>query len=171
MGASRLLVALNFAGILLMGAGPATAKTPVIFSTDVGNEIDDQWAIVYLLTNPAFEVLGIISAHAPTVPDPSAQSTYRVLVSVVEERMRMAVHPPLYEGSSRPLENAASPRPNAGVDFLVASSRTFSGDNRLNVLTVERRDRRGVGDPARSHDCRPDSRGGDGIQRLAGRRR
>src|SRR5690349_1644127 len=50
----------------------ANAKTPIFLSTDVGNEVDDQWAIVYLLTNPAFETLGISSAHAPTLPSPSA---------------------------------------------------------------------------------------------------
>jgi len=35
---------------------------PVVLSTDVGNEIDDQWAIVYLLLQPKFEVLGVMSA-------------------------------------------------------------------------------------------------------------
>ena len=54
---------------------PAQVKIPVILSTDVGNEVDDQWAIAYLLTNPEFEVLGILSAHAPTLPDPSAHTT------------------------------------------------------------------------------------------------
>ena len=42
------------------------AKIPVLLCTDVGNEIDDQWAITYLLTQPDFDVLGIASAHAPT---------------------------------------------------------------------------------------------------------
>jgi purine nucleosidase len=124
------------AGILLIGAIPANAKIPVILSTDVGNEIDDQWAVVYMLSNPGLDVLGIISAHAPTVPDPSAHYTYRVLVDVVENHMRMAVHPPLFEGSSLPLESVTSPRANAGVDFIVEASKSFSKDNRLLVLTI-----------------------------------
>src|SRR6266542_5761181 len=105
------------AGLLLLwlDAAPAQAKTAVILSTDVGNEIDDQWAVVYMLASPAFDVLGIVSAHAPTVPDPSAHYTYRVLVDVVEHRMRMAVHPPLFEGSSLPLATESSPRTNPGV--------------------------------------------------------
>lgn len=124
------------AGILLIGTVPANAKIPMILSTDVGNEIDDQWAVVYTLANPALDVLGIISAHAPTLPDPSAHYTYRVLVDVVENHMRMAVHPPLFEGSSLPLENDTSPRANAGVDFIVDASKNFSKDNRLSVLTI-----------------------------------
>lgn len=114
----------------------ASAKTPVILSTDVGNEIDDQWAVVYMLANPALDVLGIVSAHAPTVPDPSAHYTYRVLRDVVENHMKMAVHPPLFEGSSLPLEDDSSPRGNAGVSFMVASSKAFSAENRLSILTI-----------------------------------
>jgi purine nucleosidase len=129
----------RLAGVLLLlsvGAVPAQARTAVILSTDVGNEIDDQWAVVYMLANPAFEVLGIISAHAPTVPDPSAHYTYRVLVDVVENRMRIAVHPPLFEGSSLALSSRTAPRPNPGVDFIVRASKSFSQDNRLSILTI-----------------------------------
>ena len=125
-----------FSAMLLIGALAANARTPVILSADVGNEIDDQWAVVYMLTNPALDVLGIVSAHAPTVPDPSAHHTYRVLVDVIENHMKMAVHPPLFEGSSLPLENDPAPRANAGVDFIVASSRSFSSDNRLTILVI-----------------------------------
>jgi inosine-uridine nucleoside N-ribohydrolase len=120
----------------LLAAIPAAAKTPVILSTDVGNEIDDQWAIVYMMTNPDLDVLGIVSAHSPTVPEPSAHYSYRVLVDVVENHLRLAVHPPLFEGSNLPLENAATPRANAGVDFIVESSKAFSKENRLAVLTI-----------------------------------
>lgn len=112
------------------------AKIPVVLSTDVGNEIDDQWAVANLLVNPAFDVLGIISAHAPTLPPPSAHATYLVLLDEVENRLKMGTHPPLFEGSSVPLENAKTPRPNAGVDFLIESSKRFSKAHRLDVLTI-----------------------------------
>ena len=115
---------------------PAQAKIPVILSTDVGNEVDDQWAIAYLLTNPEFDVLGILSAHAPTLPDPSAHTTYLVLLDEVENRLGMVTHPPLLEGSSLPLVNTNTPRNNAAVDFIVQSSKNFSKDNRLTVLTI-----------------------------------
>jgi inosine-uridine nucleoside N-ribohydrolase len=130
------MIAFMFATLLPIGAAGAPPRTPVILSTDVGNEIDDQWAIVYLLANPAFDVLGIVSAHAPTVPDPSARTTLRVLRGVVENRMGLAVHPPLYEGSSLPLENHSTPREGAGVDFLIEASRPFSRDNRLTLVVI-----------------------------------
>jgi purine nucleosidase len=112
------------------------AKVPVILSTDVGNEIDDQWAIVYMLVNPEFDVLGIVSAHAPTVSPPAAHTTYRILLEVVENRLKMVSHPPLFEGSSLPLEDSKTPRVNPGVDFIVRVSKPFSKDNRLALLTI-----------------------------------
>ncbi len=112
------------------------ARIPVILSTDVGNEIDDQWAIVYLLTQPAFDVRGITSSHAPTLPDPSAHTSFRILQDVVEHRLSLAEHPPLLEGASLPLVNATTPRPSAAAQFIVEQSRAFSSDNRLTVVVI-----------------------------------
>ena len=56
------------AGLLILpglSVAQSTARIPVILSTDVGNEIDDQWAVTYLLLQPRFKVLGVMSAHAP----------------------------------------------------------------------------------------------------------
>jgi len=114
----------------------ARAKISVILSTDVGNEIDDQWAVAYMLLNPEFEVLGIVSAQAPTVSPPSAHTTYLVLLDEVENRLKMVTHPPLFEGSSLPLEDLKTPQPNAGVDFIVQSSQGFSKDHRLTVFMI-----------------------------------
>ncbi len=112
------------------------SKTAVILSTDVGNEIDDQWAIAYMLVSPNFDVRAIISAHAPSLPDPSAHGTYKILVDEVERRLGMLNHPPLFEGSSLPLSDRQTPQANAGVDFIIETSRQFSSENRLVVLTI-----------------------------------
>ena len=122
--------------LVFMATAAAQGKKPVILSTDVGNEIDDQWAITYMLLSPVFEVKGIVSAHGPSLPAPSAHSTYKVLVDVVEHRLGMLTHPPLFEGSSLPLANNTSPRGNAAVDFIVETSKGYSANNRLTVLTI-----------------------------------
>jgi purine nucleosidase len=121
----------------LAHAAATFAQTPVILSTDVGNEIDDQWAVAYMLANPeAFDVLGIVSSHAPSLPDPSAHYTYLVLKDEVENRLGMTTHPPLLEGSSIPLADNKTPIVNAGVTFIVDASKHFSSDNRLTILTI-----------------------------------
>jgi inosine-uridine nucleoside N-ribohydrolase len=108
----------------------------VVLSTDVGNEIDDQWAIAYLLLESRFNVLGVMSAHAPSITAPAGHTSYRILVDVVENRLGMNTHPPLIEGGSLPLLNPRTPRPSPAVNFLIESSRRFSKDNRLNVLMI-----------------------------------
>jgi purine nucleosidase len=133
----KLKIILRWVFFLVLTCIPdVEGKIPVILSTDVGNEIDDQWTIVYLLVNPEFEVLGIVSAHAPTVSPPAGHTTYRILRDVVENRLGMTKHPPLYEGASFPLEDRKTPRTNSGVDFIIDASRGFSSENRLTVLTI-----------------------------------
>src|SRR5260370_38750360 len=80
---------------VMYGAQTADVRIPVVLSTDVGNEIDDQWAITYLLLQPRFDVLVVMSAHAPTITAPAGYTSYRILVDVVENRLGMSMHPPL----------------------------------------------------------------------------
>ena len=122
--------------ISLLLAGSAQARIPVVLSTDTGNEIDDQWVVAHILTHPEFEVLAIISMHAPSLPPPAGRSSYLVILDEVENRMKMKVHPPIFEGASLPLADARTPRPNAGVDFIIESSKRFSKNNRLDVLAI-----------------------------------
>ncbi|MBV9083000.1 MAG: nucleoside hydrolase [Acidobacteriaceae bacterium] len=132
----RHKIAICIAAAVLCTPMMGVSKTPVILSTDVGNEIDDQWAITYLLLSPEFEVQGIISAHAPSLPAPSAHSTYKVLVDVVEHRLGMMTHAPLLEGSSLPLESNKTGQPSAGLQFLLETSKHYSSENRLMVLVI-----------------------------------
>lgn len=120
----------------VLAAHAAETRIPVVLSTDIGNEIDDQWAVTYLLLQPRLRVLGILSAHAPSLPTPAGRASYRILVDVVENRLGMRVYPPLIEGSSLPLEDARRPQPSAAVNFLIETSRPFSKANRLTVLAI-----------------------------------
>lgn len=112
------------------------AAIPVVLSTDVGNEIDDQWAIVYLLSNPAFDVKGILSAHAPSIRPPAARTAYLILRDIVERRLNMSTHPPLVEGADEPLVDIRTPAKSPAAKFLVTVSKSFSSNRRLNVLAI-----------------------------------
>jgi len=127
------------AGLIMLpglGAAQSTNKIPIILSTDVGNEIDDQWAVTYLLLQPRFKVLGVMSAHAPSITAPAGKTSHRILVDVVENRLGMKNHPPLLEGGSEPLVDSKTPKNSPAVDFLIKTSRQFSKDHRLTVLVI-----------------------------------
>jgi inosine-uridine nucleoside N-ribohydrolase len=136
----KYLMSLSLLSMISTGAmyaaPSADVRMPVVLSTDVGNEIDDQWAITYLLLQPRFDVLGVMSAQAPTITAPAGHTSYRILVDVVEDRLGMTAHPPLIEGGSLPLENAKTPRPSPAVNFLIETSRRFSRNNRLTVVMI-----------------------------------
>ena len=121
-------------------------RVPVVLSTDVGNEIDDQWAIVYLLLQPKFEVLGVMSAHAPTITAPAGKTSHRILVDVVENRMGMRRHPPLIEGGSEPLETSVTGRRSPAVDFLIKDVAQVFKRETADCFDDWRRNGRGVGD-------------------------
>src|SRR5580765_1619953 len=131
-----LLLLCLVANFGIYGAQTDAARIPVVLSTDVGNEIDDQWAITYLLLQPRFEVLGVMSAHAPSLTAPAGRTSYRILVDVVENRLGMRRHPPLIEGGSLTLNDTKTPRPSPAVQFLIERARSFSKDNRLTVLMI-----------------------------------
>jgi inosine-uridine nucleoside N-ribohydrolase len=120
----------------MVSLATAQAKTPVILSTDIGNEIDDQWVIAYMMTNPRFEVLGLVSAHAPSLPDPSAYRTYLLLKDEIENRLGMRVHPPILQGGDVALSDKRTPQGNDAVRFLIEQSRSFDSTNRLTIVAI-----------------------------------
>jgi purine nucleosidase len=122
--------------LVILLCGSAQARTPVILSTDTGNEIDDQWVVAHILMHPDLEVLAIISMHAPSLAPPAGRTSYLIILDEVENRMRLKVHPPIFEGASLPLADAKTPRMNAGVEFIIEASKRFSKDNRLDVLAI-----------------------------------
>ena len=125
-------------GFILLSVGSIVARgaTPVILSTDIGNEIDDQWAIAYLMLDPHFKVLGLISAHAPSIPDPAGYNSYVLLRDEVENQLNMSTHPPILAGGDKPLENKKTPRVNDAVHFLIDQSKGYSRSNRLTIIAI-----------------------------------
>jgi inosine-uridine nucleoside N-ribohydrolase len=120
--------------LLFLGISATASAKPrdIILTTDCGTEIDDQWAIVYLFLNPALHVKGIVSTHAPNIPNSEFSAD---CVRDVLHRLQVASPPPVFAGSNVPL-HARAPLRNAGVDFIVSTSRKYSEKDRLLILTI-----------------------------------
>ncbi len=71
------IVSILFAGCLLLALvtnsavsaekSPAKDKTPVIFDTDIGGDIDDTWALILLLKCPELDVKLVVGDHGKPV--------------------------------------------------------------------------------------------------------
>ena len=72
MKKSRLTIALSVVALILIGMphGPALiraeGKMKVILDTDIGDDIDDAWALAFLIAHKEFEPLGVTVAYGNT---------------------------------------------------------------------------------------------------------
>jgi inosine-uridine nucleoside N-ribohydrolase len=123
-----------FLGFVMVLGRPALAQDKdAIVTTDCGADIDDQYAIAYLLMLPQVHVKAIVTTHAPSLPKNSESSA--ACVKEVLHRLHPASPPPVFAGSDAPLAGR-TPLRNAGVDFTLNASRGHSPRNRLVIITI-----------------------------------
>ncbi len=120
---------------------PQTApreNIPVILTTDIGTEVDDQWALAHLLLaseEGKIHLLGIVTTHAPNLKAPAAESSAAAAREVLEV-VRPRRPPPVLPGSSLPLSDAETPRSGPGPRFIVETSKSYTSLNRLTVIAI-----------------------------------
>jgi inosine-uridine nucleoside N-ribohydrolase len=126
---ATLLIAL----LLLMTPSAFARGRDVILTTDCGAEIDDQFAITYLMLVPQIRVKAIVTTHAPNLPKQAESSA--ACVNDILHRLAIASPPPVFAGSGVALTGRA-PLRNEGVDSILATSRRYSAQNRLVIITI-----------------------------------
>lgn len=121
-------------------ATKGTRKLPqraVILTTDIGAEMDDQWTLAHLALAPEIELRGIVTTHAPGLGAPAAESAAKVAREVLRRMLPSGVAaPPVFPGSSSALKSQTVPQSNAGVEFMIRQSRSFTSQRRLGVLVT-----------------------------------
>ncbi|MDW8104222.1 MAG: nucleoside hydrolase [Armatimonadota bacterium] len=104
----------------------------VLLSTDVGAEMDDQWAIAHLALSPRIRLLGIVTTHTPyQTAQRSAEVAHEVL-----RHLPLSERPPVVPGSSTPLESRERPQRNEGIEFILETARRYSPTQPLTLLTI-----------------------------------
>jgi purine nucleosidase len=120
--------------LVLTLSGTAFARDrDVILTTDCGAEVDDQFAVTYLMLAPQIHVRGIVTTHAPNLPKQAESSA--ACVKDILHRLGVSSPPPVFTGSDVALAGRASLR-NAGVEFMLETSRRYSATNRLVIITI-----------------------------------
>jgi purine nucleosidase len=107
---------------------------PVVLSTDCGTEIDDQWAVIYLAISRELQVLGFLGNHARN--ELTGEKARDTILDVLENRLEMKEHPPVFAGSDGPLSAPDKANDNEAVRFLIEQSRAFAPTERLTVLII-----------------------------------
>ncbi len=95
---------------------------PVVLTTDIGTEMDDQWALAHLQLSPTIELRAVVTTHAPNLSSPAAEASAaeaRAVLNRLPGGSRVDVIP----GSSLPLPDARTPLLNPGVSRIVEEAR------------------------------------------------
>ena len=114
---------------------PAADRKAVVLTTDIGAEVDDQWALAHMALSPEIEVKGFVTTHATNLAAPAAETSAgyaRELVAKLPAKSR----PPVLVGSSKPLTDPSKPLGNPGVDFLIEQAKGRNADTRLTVVIL-----------------------------------
>ena len=82
---------------------------------------------------PQIHVKGIVTTHAPNLPKQAESSA--ACVNDILHRLGVSSPPPVFAGSDVALAGRA-PLRNAGVDFILETSRPYSATNRLVIITI-----------------------------------
>jgi inosine-uridine nucleoside N-ribohydrolase len=123
---------------LLFGVLATTARaqrTPVVLLTDIGMDIDDQWALAHLATSPLVELRGIVTSHAANLPEPASAVTARAARAELEV-LHLGRHVPVLAGAPGPMPRGRIPRGTTGSAFLRQQVHGLRAGEKLVVLLI-----------------------------------
>ena len=111
---------------------------PILLTTDIGADMDDQWVLAQLVLGAEFDVRGVVTTHTgsyPALPAPAAESSARVAEEVLDH-LPLSKRPKVIAGSSDPLRSKTEPRRGQGVDFIVRESRGYDRTRPLTIVVI-----------------------------------
>ena len=113
----------------------------VVLDTDAYNEIDDQYAIAYLLASqPKLRTEAIYAApffnNRSTSPEDGMEKSYQEILNITSLCNREDIHKVTYRGSTRYLSDENTPVESDAARDLIARAMTHSSENPLYVLAI-----------------------------------
>ena len=123
---------------------PPKGLVDVILDTDAYNEIDDQYAIAYLLlSSDRLHTVGICAAPFFTDSNPKSDSaedgmekSYAEIRKILKLMGKEASIPPVYRGSTRFLPNETQPVCSDAARLIVEEAKRHSAENPLYILAI-----------------------------------
>ena len=114
---------------LAQSADPSARPEKVILDTDIGDDIDDAFALALLLSSPRVQLLGVTTAWGDT--DLRARLVERFLADTGHSGTPIAAGPETHAGSTfsqrRYAEGGAEQHWPSGADFILDQVRRYPG--------------------------------------------
>lgn len=116
-------------------------KIDAVLDTDAYNEIDDQFAIAYMLkSDDKINVKAMYAApfynEKSTGPKDGMEKSYVELQKILDLCGRSDLKENTYKGSERYLPDENTAVPSAAAEHLVALSKNYDSENRLYVVAI-----------------------------------
>ena len=120
---------------------PPKGKVDVILDTDAFNEIDDQFAISYMLANSEkLNVLGITAApfynDNSKSPEDGMEKSYYEVMKILSLFRREDLASKVFMGSRRYLPSESIPAESPAADFIVEEAKKHSPENPLYIVAI-----------------------------------
>ncbi|MDI9498312.1 MAG: nucleoside hydrolase [Bacillota bacterium] len=118
-----------------------TKPVPVVVDTDCWNEIDDQYALGWLLRRPdAIELLGLYAApfhnKRSTGPADGMEKSYQEIIHLIRLAGRPELEGRTKRGATAFLPNETTPVDSEAAQDLVRLARQASPENPLTVIAI-----------------------------------
>ncbi len=118
-----------------------SGKIDVILDTDAYNEIDDQFAVAYMLKNPEkLNVKGICAApflNSKSVsPEDGMEKSYDEILKLLSLMNREDMNKLVFKGSKEYLPDETVPVESPAADFIGETARGYSPENPLYVVAI-----------------------------------
>ena len=119
----------------------ALGVVDVILDTDAYNEVDDQYAIAYLLLlKNQFNPIGFTAApffnSLSTSPEDGMNKSYDEILHILDLMGRSDLKDKVYRGSTQYLPDEKAPVESEGAAFLVEQARLHSPDFPLHIIAI-----------------------------------
>ncbi len=128
-----------FIGMLLLCSvgNTESGKIRVLLDCDTANEIDDLYAIVRVLVEPKFEVVGLTSSQwhtQPNAPKNTVGKSQALNEKILELMDRTDIPHPM--GANEAMESPTSPQDSSAARLIIKKAHETQNGEKLTVITT-----------------------------------
>ncbi len=111
-----------------------------VLDTDAYNEVDDQYAISFMLKHPKYNVLALYAApfsnEKASSPEKGMENSYDEILNLLTLMGNESMKENVYKGSGTYLENETTPVESPAAHHLCDLAMNYTSDNPLYVVAI-----------------------------------